>query len=193
LNNDAARQDNMFHRMMADKRIQDMPSVPNGNRQEIWPLHLWTKIAVAASITLVLSIGAVLFLNKPSTPESNIRHTYQEEIEPGSEKARIVLDDGSFIELDKMQDGTVLEGKGMRIVKRNDGTIVYEPTGDQETQQLAYNTIVTPRGGAYSIVLPDGSRVWMNADSRLKYPITFSTDVRAVELDGEAYFEVVQK
>lgn len=192
LKDDAARQNSIFHRIMADGRVPDNAGA-KVEEEERRPKRLWTKITVAASILLALTVGGVLFLLKQETPENKELQAHTQEIKPGSEKARIVLHDGSFIELDKMQDGAVLEGKGVRIVKRDDGTIVYEPSGDQRTQQLAYNTIVTPRGGAYSIVLPDGSRVWMNADSRLKYPIVFEADARTVELDGEAYFEVVQK
>lgn len=195
LEDDIARQGNIFRRMMADERIQGMGGdVCDGEeKEEARPLRLWTKVAVVASIVLALSIGGALFLLPRNSSDDNIRRAGQQNIEPGSDKARIVFDDGSFIELDNVEDGTVLEGKGVRIVKRDDGTIAYEASGDQNTHELVYNTIVTPKGGEYSIVLPDGSRVWMNAASTLKYPITFATDVRSVELEGEAYFEIVQK
>jgi len=190
IDNDADLQDRVFRRIKADERVLNTTDIVEMERR---PKRLWVKIGVAASILLALTISATLFFIQQQTPEGEKIHVHMPEIKPGSDKARIVFDDGSFIELDEVEDGTVIEDKGIRIVKRGDGTIAYERSDREHLHELIYNTVVTPRGGEYRIVLPDGSRVWMNAASKLKYPVTFAADVREVELEGEAYFEVVKK
>jgi transmembrane sensor len=110
-------------------------------------------------------------------------------IPPGTNKATLLLADGSKITLDKMASGRIAVQGNTSIVQENSGQLTYQTSGEKPLN-LVYNTLVTPVGGQYAIVLPDGSRVWLNAASSLRFPATFTGPERMVELTGEAYFEV---
>ncbi len=114
---------------------------------------------------------------------------------PGGNKAILTLADGREVVLDEAKNGELARVDKVNIHKATDGLIVYETSyttdasADEETAPL-YNMISTPRGGQYRVVLPDGTNVWLNSASSLRYPVSFRGDIRSVELTGEAYFEV---
>jgi transmembrane sensor len=110
------------------------------------------------------------------------------DLEPGGDRAQLILADGKTILLDEQRAGLVATQDGMQIRKNEDGTVVY--SGQTPSGENAINQLVVPRGGRYAVTLPDGTRVWLNADSRLTYPVSFNGAKREVELSGEAYFEV---
>jgi transmembrane sensor len=110
---------------------------------------------------------------------------------PGSNKATLTLSDGSVINLSDANAGLVSKQGNVSVGKTPDGKLVYQ-VKSAENQPLIYNTISTPRGGEYQIVLPDGTKVWLNAASSLRFPSVFSASERNVELTGEAYFEVAK-
>lgn len=141
----------------------------------------------AAAIIIACSVGLHLYL-KPTTPVVQT-HVQPIDAEPGTNKAILTLGDGRQVVLDGSEDKILLENGDVTITKTADGQLVYTPHGSSG-QSTAYNEIVTPRGGHYRIILPDGSRVWLNAESRLTYPSKFSKAKRVVELDGEAFFEI---
>ena len=109
------------------------------------------------------------------------------EISPGGNKATLTLADGKIISLDAVPNGDIAAEGNVQVIKL-DGTLQYN--GDNENAEITYNTIQTPRGGKYQLVLSDGTVVWLNAASSLRFPVTFSNKERLVELKGEAYFEV---
>lgn len=111
-------------------------------------------------------------------------------IVPGTNKAILTLADGSHIMLDDAGNGKLASQGSTEIVKNNEG-IVYTGKG-ASGENLLYNTIATPRGGKYQLKLPDGSLVWLNASSSLKFPAAFRGKLRSVELTGEAYFEIAK-
>ncbi|HMF72741.1 MAG TPA: FecR domain-containing protein, partial [Flavitalea sp.] len=113
-------------------------------------------------------------------------------IATGSNKASLTLSDGTTIVLDDAANGLLTTQAGIKISKTTDGQLKYDASRPQPSHANGFNTIHTPRGGQYQVVLPDGSSVWLNAASSLKFPTVFSGNERKVELTGEAYFEVAK-
>jgi transmembrane sensor len=108
-------------------------------------------------------------------------------------KAILTLANGQTMELDDAANGIIAEEGGASIHKTNNGEIRYNKTaGEENNTAVSINTISTPKGGQYHITLPDGSKVWLNALSALKFPTAFKGKNRVVELTGEAYFEVAK-
>jgi transmembrane sensor len=109
---------------------------------------------------------------------------------PGGNRATLILSNGNSINLTGIKNGALASEKGVVINKNADGRITYgHGKGNAESANV-FNTVLTPRGGQYQLVLSDGTKVWLNSASSLKYPVTFTANKREVELSGEAYFEV---
>src|SRR5690606_5402698 len=118
-----------------------------------------------------------------------------EDLKPGGNEAILTLADGSSIVLNDKGVGTIAEQGGITVTKTADGQVLYsiketEDIGNSAEPQ--YNTISTPRGGQYQVILPDGTHVWLNASSSLKYPVQFVGNIRSVTFNGEGYFEVAK-
>ena len=168
-------------------------AVEEQTRERTVALSLWPKLAVAASLLLVLAAG--LFYDhadhKPSMPKLAKTSIYKNDIAPGGVKATLTLADGSKITLDGAKNGALAQETGITITKTADGQLIYKVSDSKSKNTTAFNTIATPKGGQYQVRLPDGTEVWLNAASSLKFPVSFSNSKqRKVELDGEAYFEV---
>lgn len=146
-------------------------------------LPVFHRIAVAAAIFVAVATGLWYFI-KPSFTEQ--LHTAA--IMPGSGKAMLTLADGSVIALDTATSGNLLQQGGVPLIQADSGQLVY--SGMAEANGL--NTLTTPRGGQFKVVLPDGSIVWLNAASSLQYPMRFTNGRREVKLTGEGYFEIAE-
>jgi len=146
------------------------------------------RMAAACTIGAVVVTGAIYLSNKHGRAKQ-----LAAEIAPGSNKAVLVLDDGEKLVLDSAADGRIASQAGSDIIKRRNGQVIYHAndTGQLQPDALMYNSLVVPKGGQYKIVLPDGSAVWINSASTLKYPASFAGQrTREVYLTGEAYFEI---
>jgi len=151
--------------------------------------RLWPRIAAAAMILITLSIGFYFYTKDTLKPNET---QYANDIGPGGNKATLTLADGSKISLTDAKNGQLAEQSGITITKSADGQLIYTISDLRpQTSDLEYNTIETPTGGQYKIVLPDGTKAWLNAASSLRYPVRFTGKERRVEITGEAYFEVV--
>ncbi len=141
---------------------------------------------VAASVFILLSLGfAFYWLNQPDAKA----HLAEEIVNPGSNKAYLFISSGEKIVLDGKHSGRVIEEKTGTKIRANKDSLVYK-TDDVSVEETVFNTIVVPRNGEYYLCLSDGTKVWLNADTRLKFPIHFPGNMREVYLQGEAYFEV---
>lgn len=140
--------------------------------------------AAAAAALLFAATGGYLWMTKNTRPAvSTARH-----FGPGYQHATLVLDDGTVIQLDSNGNRTLQQGGS--LVQQNGGQLVYDESGDNSA--ITYNTLNTPPGGQFKITLPDGTVVWLNAASSIRYPTAFKGSERRVEITGEAYFEVAQ-
>ncbi|WP_316788989.1 FecR family protein [Pedobacter frigoris] len=155
---------------------------------------LYYKYAAAALVFLILSVGLIYYI-QTSGNRSETHLTAN--IKPGGNKAVLTLSDGSRILLTDAKNGELASQSGIKIVKTRDGQLVYHISGEQSSENTAstmkYNKLETPRGGQYQVNLPDGTKVWLNAESSLTFPPTFAgLTERSIELEGEAYFEVAK-
>lgn len=156
-------------------------------------LRMW-RVAAAAIILLFLAVAGWLWLNPTSsndTVKTEKPTTTSNEILPGGNKALLTLADGRTIVLDSTANGMIAKQGGATVFKRDDGQLDYNAE-TQQTAELLYNQLRTPRGGQYQLRLPDGTNVWLNSMSSIRYPTTFTGNERRIELSGEAYFEVAK-
>lgn len=177
--------DNKLALQSAERR-----NIPFIKRSRLW-------IQWAAVLILVMGGVVLFYLNKPDDQSSGNKKTglaAEQVIKPGGNKAMLTLADGSVIVLNEKENGILTRQEGTAVSKTEDGQLVYNaslnPSADKSALTAAQNTISTPRGGDFKVILPDGTKVWLNAASSLTFPVNFTGSERRVELKGEAYFEV---
>jgi len=158
-----------------------------GDIPHIKPRHsVFRRFAAAAVLIILLGAGVIFYLLKaPSVKE---QHYAGQVIPPGGNKAILTLANGTRVILNNAKNGVLTLQNGTVIKKTRDGQLVYDASAAES--KVAYNTISTPRGGQYRIILPDSSEVYLNAASSLRFPTAFTGSSRGVVLTGEAYFEV---
>jgi ferric-dicitrate binding protein FerR (iron transport regulator) len=150
---------------------------------------------VAAAVVILFISGAVYWLlsnrhNEKTAPVA-LSSVKPSTVLPGGNHAILTLADGTRIVLDSVQNGNIKGG--VATIKKQGATIVYDASsGAKNHGPVVYNTLTTPRGGQYQLILPDGSKVWLNASSSIHFPTAFTGNQRDVELTGEAYFEIAK-
>lgn len=155
---------------------------------------IFKYLGVVAASILILGL-IVFYINYSEKGKQTVpQYAMVTDIPPGGNKAFLVLSNGKRLALAELSGGIIATQSGVKITKVADGRIVYVIAGgDQTGQSNEYNTIETPKGGQYQVRLPDGTEVWLNSASTLRYPVNFTRfKERRVVLSGEAYFEVTK-
>jgi len=169
---------------------------PERGRPKLFSIANWKKFAVAALLLLIAGKLVFTFTSRPTTiktpatpPSSAV---VVNDRQPGTNNATLTLADGRTITLDGAANGGLAQQGNTKVIKLN-GQIAYTNTGaGQDTTAVLMNTIATARGNQYVLVLSDGSKVWLNAASSMRFPTTFRGKERRVEITGEAYFEIAK-
>ena len=176
------------HRQIILNRIHEkINQYEKGNRLR----RMWLRVAAAAVILMMLSFGLFKIFNK----QISYQHTLSKlkSVTPGGNNAILTLANGKQIVLNNSRNGLLVNLGNITVSKANNGQVIYKVIGSaKNTLRVSYNTITTPNGGQYEVILPDGSKVWINSSSSLKYPTQFTGKERDVELNGEGYFEVAK-
>lgn len=186
--------------IIIDKKVRKLyPSLLMRNR-----IIKWAGLAAAAAL-IFMTVTLVLFRNNNPAAEINKvvkiakeikieKPLYKNDIKPGGNKAILTLADGTKIVLDDASDGALTRQGNTTVIKLDDGRLAYNPqtVAKIPSKAVLYNTLSTPRGGQYNVTLPDGTIVWLNASTSLRFPTAFTGNERRVEIKGEAYFEVAK-
>lgn len=151
---------------------------------------------IAAAATLIFALGLIWITGHNGhnvSTEIAQKTPVGGPVIPGNNKATLTLSDGSNIDLTDSRKGLLSKQGSVAVGKSGEGKIVYDAKqAEAKSAAILYNMISTPRGGQYQVVLSDGTKVWLNAASSIKFPTVFTGHERKVELRGEAYFEVAK-
>lgn len=182
----AERANELFSQILSKRQVQ--PAIPHYNSGKSW-----IKWAAAAAIVIAIAGVGYQYLQQTNDTKNAIAKTdnpYPYDIPPGKKNATLTLSDGTRINLDSTANGRLAKEGATSITKQND-QLSYDYAGGLTNVQ--FNNIATARGNQYMVVLPDGTKVWLNASSSITFPTAFTENERRVKISGEAYFEVAKK
>ena len=165
-------------------------SIQEYNRIRKFKTRAWQS--AAAAVLIIISTSIYYFQGSHEQVLVNTETPrFKNDVAPGNNKAVLTLDDGSKIDLDDAKTGILASESNVDIKKTGDGKLEYTAS-IQDAKIIKYNVLRTPMGGEYQLVLPDGSKVWLNSGSTLRFPTSFVGSERIVELKGEAYFDITK-
>ena len=183
-----------FDAVASERILQSIQGEVSPKRQPARIFRLLT-VAHAAAAVIILSIGGIYLAARapkpPATAKVEKPIIKSRDIPPGTDGAILTLADGRRIVLDSAANGELTRQGNTSVIKQG-GRLAYKGGGSDGGDVNYYNTLTVPRGKQYQLILPDGSRVWLNAASSIRYPASFTGNTRQVEIAGEAYFEVAK-
>lgn len=176
----------------------DNPALPASKTNPARHILMW--VVAASLFALVVGYGVFMISRERITGQVAARSGYSgEDVSAGGNRAVLTLAGGRRIILDSARNGQLASQGNTSIIKGDSGLLTYQAgsysmqNGNSSPMPLQYNTLSTPRGGTYQLVLPDGSKVWLNAASSIRYPTAFTAKQRQVEMTGEVYFEIAPR
>jgi transmembrane sensor len=163
----------------------------------VYMIKPWLRIA--AAIVVLFCLGSYFiyqyYHKNTATADQLVSNQKARDIAPGGNRAILTLANGSKIILDSARNGVLTKQDGTSVTKTGNGLLAYNNAGNNtgitKSGAISYNTLTTPRGGQYQLILPDGTKVWLNAASSITFPTAFTGASRIVTITGEAYLEVV--
>jgi ferric-dicitrate binding protein FerR (iron transport regulator) len=176
--------------MLPEDEAERAGIIKPGVRAERKTVPLWRWVAAAAVLILLGTTGILLLPREKKMPVAVQTVHYTNDVAPGKTGAVLQLADGSTITLDSAGKGVIARQGDATVVRQGNGGVAYRAAGDGHDAAILYNKLSTGKGRQFQVVLPDGTKVWLNSSSSLRYPTTFSGGQRRVEMTGEAYFEV---
>lgn len=179
---DKKRLENIWQQIHQENPDAPFTETVKTTTQLRWIKHWWPAVAAV----LVIAFTGIYKLLKQDPLSKITEKTAQALIQPGHNGAMLHLSNGQKILLDSLQNGALTTQSNVQLIKKN-GALEYKG----KSSQLIYNTITTNRGRQWELTLSDGTRVWLNSESSIRYPLSFNGKERIVEITGEAYFEVV--
>lgn len=184
---DMKRKINKIDTEVALKRVEGKITQGSGaSKTRVQRLLLYAAAAAIAGVILTIYL-----VRRSGVGDAGSAITAGIDILPGGNKAVLTLGNGSIVELDTLPPGNQIEEGNSKIIKTDSGKLAYiSKEGDKQAEPDQYNAITIPKGGQYRLALPDGTQVWLNSGSWIKFPVTFTGNERTVELKGEGYFEV---
>jgi transmembrane sensor len=162
----------------------------NGQKPTARPYKLYYRLAAAAVVFIALSAGILIYMQANHVNIFSAFNRAKNDVAPGSNKAILTLANGKTIILTNAKNGLIAQQGGIQINKTAGGEVIYKVAQTAGSIDTSYNTITTPRGGLFTIILPDSTKVYLDAGSSLRFPAAFTGNLRTVMLTGEAYFEV---
>jgi transmembrane sensor len=175
-----------IHQQEVLKKVFDHEPI---NKQTSKKRRLWPRLVAAAAVLIIVCSIGLLYLSKQQYRSVN-NTTLVNDVAPGKAGATLTLANGEKILINDALSGNIANQSGVKISKTKGGQIVYEIL-DQRSEEISYNTLTTSRGEQVNVRLPDGTVVFLNAATILKYPTSFTKmNKREVTIEGEGYFEV---
>lgn len=184
-----AKQSLMAREANVDRAFEKHLGKMKETRKELRLQTFRKVLPYAASILLMIGLFSVMMYLGHEDSGISQEEQWLTAMEPGSNKAELVLADGKVLDLDANRKKNSIKEKDGTVINNTGTSLVYDAS-NKANELISYNSLVVPRGGEFQLELEDGTKVWVNSETRLRYPTKFPNNERVVLLEGEAYFEV---